>query len=147
MQVNTFYILTEAIWLGALETTFLQIHYSHGFGNHGSWDGLKTGFYMSKLPAYRLLFHFQFSCATLTSRPTAWSVWFTFILEEVKHACQSAVYTYKVVRFFIKDYTNKDALRAVSKDGAESYTSLTRHKTRQGWCHYLGSLEVLSEGW
>lgn len=93
------------------------------------------------------VFYSTFNSAALHLRQGQQRGVFAFILEEVKHACQSAVYTYKVVRFFIKDYTNKDALRAVSKDGAESYTSLTRHKTRQGWCHYLGSLEVLSEGW
>lgn len=47
------------------------------------------------------------------------SVWFLFILEEGKSACQSAANAYKVVCFFIKDYTNKTELRAVSKDGAE----------------------------
>jgi len=53
------------------------------------------------------------------SRLIVLSVWFPFILEEVKHACQSASYAYKVVCFFIKDYTNTTAFRAVSKDGAE----------------------------
>lgn len=45
------------------------------------------------------------------------SVW--FILEEGKNACQSAAYAYKVVCFFIKDYTNKTLWRAGSKDDAE----------------------------
>lgn len=52
-------------------------------------------------------------------RLIALSLWFPFILEEGKSACQSAAYAYKVVCFFIKDYTNKTVLRAASKDGAE----------------------------
>lgn len=47
------------------------------------------------------------------------SVWFPFILQEGKSACQSAAYAYKVVRFFIKDYTSKTVLRARSKDDTE----------------------------
>lgn len=47
------------------------------------------------------------------------SVWLPFIREEGKSACQSAAYAYKVVFFFIKDYTNKTLLRAGSKDDAE----------------------------
>lgn len=49
----------------------------------------------------------------------ALSVWLPFICEEGKSACQSATYAYKVVFFFIKDYTNNTLLRAGSKDDAE----------------------------
>lgn len=47
------------------------------------------------------------------------SALYSFILEKQRSACQAAAYAYKVVCFFIKDYTNKALLRGGSKDDAE----------------------------